>query len=48
GLLILNACIKRDYTIVSGALLIFGVGMVFINLIIDLTYGFLDPRIRYR
>ena len=48
GNLILNACLKRDYTVVSGVLLFFGFGMVFINLITDLTYGFLDPRVRLK
>ena len=48
GNLILNACLKRDYTVVSGTLLFFGFGMVFINLITDLTYGFLDPRVRLK
>jgi len=48
GNLILNACLKRDYTVVSGTLLFFGFGMVFVNLITDLTYGFLDPRVRLK
>ena len=48
GNLILNACLKRDYTVVSGVLLFFGFGMVLINLITDLTYGFLDPRVRLK
>ena len=48
GNLILNACLKRDYTVVSGTLLFFGFGMVVINLITDLTYGFLDPRVRLK
>ncbi|MBA7486237.1 Glutathione transport system permease protein GsiC [subsurface metagenome] len=48
GKLILNAIAWRDYPILSGILLILGFGVVLINLIVDLTYGFLDPRVRYR
>jgi peptide/nickel transport system permease protein len=48
GRLLVDATQKRDYTIVSGILLLFAFGMVFINLCVDIVYGFLDPRIRYR
>jgi len=47
GRLIVTACLARDYPLMSGALLYFGVGMILINLLVDLTYGFLDPRVRY-
>ncbi len=48
GRLLVDATQKRDYTIVSGILLLFALGMVFINLFIDILYAYLDPRIRYR
>ena len=48
GRLFLNAIQLRDYPLVSGVTLLFGIGMVFINLIVDVTYGFLDPRVHYR
>ena len=48
GRLLIDATLKRDYTIVSGVMLLFGVAMVVINLMVDLAYGFLDPRVRYR
>ena len=48
GRLFLDAILLRDYTVVSGVAFVFGAGMVFINLIIDLTYGFLDPRVKYK
>jgi len=48
GSLIVDSLIMRDYTIVTGVLLFFGVGVALINLMVDLTYGFLDPRIRYK
>jgi peptide/nickel transport system permease protein len=48
GRLLVDATQKRDYTIVSGILLLFALGMVVINLFIDILYAYLDPRIRYR
>ena len=48
GWLFLTATLDRDYTMVSGITLIFGFGIVLINLAIDLTYGFLDPRVHYK
>ncbi len=48
GRLLVDATIKRDYTIVSGAMFVLGVVIVLNNLAVDLTYGFLDPRIHYK
>ncbi len=48
GRLLVQATILRDYPIVSGVMLIFGVGMVITNLVVDLTYSYLDPRVRYK
>ena len=47
GRLIIEAARFRDYPMLSGALLFFGVGMLLINLAVDITYGFLDPRVQY-
>ena len=47
GRLTLNVVSQRDYTVVSGVLLFFGTGMILVNLVIDLLYAYLDPRIRY-
>jgi peptide/nickel transport system permease protein len=44
GSLIVDATSQRDYSVLSGAMLFFGVGLVLINIIVDLTYTFLDPR----
>ena len=43
---VLDAIQARDYTIVQSFTLIIAVGYVLINLIVDLLYAFLDPRIR--
>jgi ABC-type dipeptide/oligopeptide/nickel transport system permease component len=48
GRLMLLALQDRDYTVVSGVNLVFGTVVVLNNIIIDVVYAFLDPRIRYR
>jgi len=48
GRLALRSMQMRDYTMVSGIMLILGAWIVFVNLAVDITYGYLDPRIRYR
>ena len=47
GRLMLTALSDRDYPVISGINLFFATVVVGINLIIDLVYGFLDPRVRY-
>jgi peptide/nickel transport system permease protein len=48
GLLLLDAVSQRDYPIITGVFLIVGVAVMVINLIVDLSYGLLDPKVRYR
>ena len=47
GRLMLIALNERDYPMVSGINLFFATGVVVFNLVTDLTYAFLDPRVRY-
>ena len=47
GRLLLKALDERDYPVVSGINLIFATGVMGINLMIDLIYPYLDPRVRY-
>jgi peptide/nickel transport system permease protein len=47
GRLTVDAVLKRDYPIVQALILIFAAAKVFINLVVDISYAFLDPRIRY-
>ncbi|MGB1685840.1 MAG: ABC transporter permease [Pseudomonadales bacterium] len=47
GLLLLEAVFQRDYPVVTGVFLVVGVAILTINLIVDLTYGFLDPKVRH-
>ncbi|GAB4565424.1 MAG: ABC transporter permease [Anaerolineae bacterium] len=48
GLWTYRAILSRDYPIVQGAVLISATIYVFVNLIVDISYDYLDPRIRYR
>ena len=47
GRLLLAALNDRDYPVVSGINLFFATAVMAINLLIDLIYAFLDPRVRY-
>ncbi len=47
GRLLLTALDTRDYPMVSGINLIFATAVVLFNLLIDLLYSYLDPRVRY-
>lgn len=47
GQLIVQAIFDRDYPIVQGATLVFGLLVLFVNLLTDLSYALLDPRVKY-
>jgi peptide/nickel transport system permease protein len=47
GRLVVDAILKRDYPIIQGLILAFAGVYIFINLLIDISYTLLDPRIRY-
>ena len=48
GRLILSATLNRDYPLVSGVMFLYAIALVLVNLTVDLTYGFLDPRVHYK
>lgn len=48
GLFTIQAIANRDYPVVQAAVLILSTAVVIINLLVDLLYGLLDPRIRIR
>jgi peptide/nickel transport system permease protein len=48
GLLMFDAINQRDYPIITGLMLIIGLVVLVVNLLVDLSYGFLDPKIRYK
>jgi peptide/nickel transport system permease protein len=43
-----DAVFARDYPLVQGVVLLIAVGYIVSNLIVDLLYGWIDPRIRIR
>jgi len=47
GRLLVNSVIARDYPMVQGIVLLLAITVIFVNLLVDLTYAFLNPRIRY-
>ena len=47
GLLAKNGAVNRDYTLVLGLVVLTTVVAVLFNLLVDLAYAWLDPRIRY-
>ena len=47
GNLVVSAVLRRDYPVIQGALLAVAAIYVLINLLIDLIYTLVDPRVRY-
>lgn len=48
GQFFIRGALNRDYTLVLGITVFYATLVIFLNLIVDLLYGFLDPRIRGR
>jgi peptide/nickel transport system permease protein len=47
GRLMVASVFSQDYQVVQAGILIVGVAVVFMNFLVDISYGWLDPRIRY-
>lgn len=47
GKLVVDGMLSQDYTVVQGVILVVAVTVVVSNLIVDILYGWLDPRIQY-
>ena len=47
GRLLISGILRRDYPVVQGAVLFITLTYVAINLVVDFTYAFLDPRVKY-
>jgi peptide/nickel transport system permease protein len=47
GRLVVDAVFARDYPLVQGVILLIAISFVLCNLVVDIVYGWLDPRIRY-
>jgi glutathione transport system permease protein len=48
GKLIVGALNQRDYTMLQGMMVIYTFVVVIVNLLTDLTYGLIDPRVKYK
>jgi peptide/nickel transport system permease protein len=48
GRLVVDAVFARDYPLVQGVILLIALGFILSNLLVDLLYGYIDPRIRLR
>ncbi|MCM3082050.1 ABC transporter permease [Brevibacillus invocatus] len=47
GKLIVNSVLRRDYQVIQGAVLMIATSYVLINLVVDLLYAYIDPRVKY-
>lgn len=47
GGMMVSAVLNRDYMVVQAGMLVVALTVLFINLVVDISYGWLDPRIRY-
>lgn len=48
GQFFVNGALNRDYTLVLGIVIVYAALIVLMNLIVDILYGVIDPRVRYR
>jgi peptide/nickel transport system permease protein len=46
GRLLVDAVLKRDYTLVQGIVLVYALAVILLNLLVDLLYAYIDPRIK--
>lgn len=47
GFFVVSAAAQSDFPVVQGIVIVVATGLVFVNLAVDIAYGWLDPRIRY-
>src|SRR5438477_2447369 len=47
GVFMVNSALNRDYTMTVGLVLLYATLLVVLNLLVDLSYSLLDPRVRY-
>lgn len=48
GRLMLNSVLNQDIVVVQGCMIVIGVAVALANLLVDISYGYFDPRIRYK
>jgi ABC-type dipeptide/oligopeptide/nickel transport system permease component len=47
GRMMVEAVLSKDYVVVQSGILVLSIMVVLSNLVVDISYGWLDPRIRY-
>jgi oligopeptide transport system permease protein len=47
GRYFIQSALNRDYTVVMGVVIAYGAAIILFNLVVDLIYGLLDPKVRY-
>ena len=47
GVFMVNSSLSRDYTLIVGLVILYAALLLILNLLVDLAYSFLDPRVRY-
>ena len=48
GNFFVKSALNRDYTLILGTVIVYSGILILMNLIVDILYGFLDPRISYK
>ena len=48
GRYFVQGALNRDYTLVMGTVIVYGVLIILLNLVVDLLYGLLDPKVKQR
>jgi oligopeptide transport system permease protein len=48
GTYFVRSAINRDYTLIMGTVIVYSLILILMNLVVDIIYGFLDPRISYK
>jgi ABC-type dipeptide/oligopeptide/nickel transport system permease component len=47
GKLLIGAIAQRDYNLIQSGLIVFAMVIMVVNLLVDLSYSLLDPRVKY-
>jgi oligopeptide transport system permease protein len=48
GLFFIQSALNRDYTLIMGTVIVYSAVLLVMNFVVDIVYGFMDPRISYR
>ncbi|MEI6875900.1 MAG: ABC transporter, partial [Spirochaetota bacterium] len=48
GRIFVQSALNRDYTLIMGDIIVYSLVLVIANFLVDIAYGFLDPRIAYK